>query len=99
MSVSSTSSKVTIGATSSTLLAEKKNRRKIHIINNSDSDIALAFGGEVAVLTEGTILKAGGGAYFDSSSAENEGIGIFDQVTAIGDGASKIVSYTEWLTN
>ena len=57
-----TNTKVTVGNTTTTILAANNARLGAKFVNTSDEAITLSFG-EDAVLTEGVVLSASGGAY------------------------------------
>lgn len=63
-SASATSTAITVGATSTTVLASNSSRLKAVIVNDSDEDIYLKYGSGAA-LHSGILLKAAGGAIIE----------------------------------
>jgi len=58
-----TNGKVSVGNTSTLILAENLNRKAVNIVNDSDETIYLGIG-ENAVMNEGVRLNNSGGVYY-----------------------------------
>ena len=81
---------ITVGATSTEVLAGNGKRRGAIIVNDSDEIIYLSYG-DNAVLNSGIRLNAGGGSL--SIDLNNTYTG---RVTAICSSGSKVLTVTEW---
>jgi len=64
VSASTTSSKIAVGATDTTILASNADRKKAIIVNDSDEVIYLNLSA-TAVMNEGIRLNANGGSYIE----------------------------------
>jgi hypothetical protein len=75
--------KVSVGNTTTTLVAANANRRSLILVNDSNEDIYVARGA-AAVLNEGIRLNAGGGTYEHDSKKSGAPVEAFNGICASG---------------
>lgn len=82
---------VNVGTSSTSVLAARDTRKGAVLVNDSDEDIYLAFGG-VAVLNQGIRLNNGGGAY--EITSVNLWTGTINAIH--GGSGNKVLAYVEF---